>query len=329
MTSAFFRCMGRVLLAVLVVATVLALAGRWATLRTGMHEAPVHSRPSPDRCQDDDPIISRKPCHCPDPTRASYAFRTIGEERTAWLARHDVYCSDLQQVAREKDDLDVILLGDSILERWNGTRHLGRDDLSPEYRASWASFFDRRMHDAPLSGLVLGTAGDVTTELLWHLQNGIVTDTPEGRRTTVAPKVWFVLIGTNDLGRMECSKRTTLAGILQVLQFIQTHRPPQELLLVHGLLPRADTYQQQNYTLGRYWQDILWINQELRRFCDLHDHWYYMEAPDLFLTNATTGDLMIDARTMSDSLHPDLEGYQLWGARIVDTIQQLLAPPDE
>jgi lysophospholipase L1-like esterase len=348
MTSAF-RFLGRFLLALLMVATILVLAGfelPFASQQaTAMHEAPGIHRPSLDRCIDDDAdrvSSSNKPCHCPDPTRASNAFRT-GDGRVAWLRRHEVYRHDIayeaalqkkaqkrrnKQAVNDTSQLDVVFLGDSILERWNGTRNMGQDDGYPEYRASFASFFNRRQHGDPvrLQGLSLGTSGDITTELLWHLQNGVIT-TNDGKSTALQPKVWFVLIGTNALGRMDCSKRTTLAGILHVLQFIQTHRPKNELLLVHGLLPRADTYNQQNYSLGHYWQDILWINQELQRFCDLHSHWYYMEANDLFLTNATGGDLMIDARTMSDSLHPDLEGYNLWGERIVNKVLQMIAPP--
>lgn len=353
--------MGRILLAILVAVTLLALAGVEmpfsAQYNAAMHEAPVH-RPSADRCMHEDAdrdVGKKKQCHCPDPTRASNAFRT-GEGRAPWLQRHDVYLHDIAyEVAWQKkiqkkngrrksrlpatantnnDTLDIVFLGDSILERWNGTRNMGQDDGYPEYHASFASFFDRRHHPdtAVLQGLSLGTSGDITTELLWHLQNGIITTSSKDTTPTssLQPKVWFVLIGTNDLGRMDCSKRTTLAGILHVLQFIQTHRPKEELLLVHGLLPRADTYNQHNYTLGHYWQDILWINGELQRFCDLHSHWHYMEANDLFLTNATTdGEFMIDANTMPDSLHPDLEGYNLWGQRIVEKVLQMLAPPSE
>ena len=301
-----------------------------ATDRPNAGSAPP--QPGADRCRHDARETSTATCDCPDPAHASYAFR-MGEALGAWLRRHTLYLNDiayqnLQEEETEEAPLDIALLGDSIVEYWNGTRGIGAVGAA-EYRASFASFFDRRSTPAPFQGLALGTSGDITTELLWHVRNGLVTDS-KNQRTQLQPKVWFVLIGTNDLGRMDCSKRTTLEGILHVLQYIAQNAGPTELL-VHGLLPRADTYQQQNYTLGYYWQDILWINQQLRDFCDMHNCWY-MEAHDLFLTTVTTGEgevvLTINPRTMSDSLHPDLDGYNQWGPRIVQKVQEILARKD-
>jgi lysophospholipase L1-like esterase len=326
--------------------------------------SPFHNHNN-NRCIDDDDdvplvydthpedIVSkvRNTCDCPDPTVASYELRNQSHQQlTEWMQRHQLYIEDILQYETEiahhpppiGRDLDMVLLGDSILERWNRTQN----------RPSFTSFFDARRNNnnidttASIQGLAFGTAGDITTELLWHLQNGIILGTSTNTDgtptvTTLQPKVWFVLIGTNDLGRTKCSKRTTLAGIVHVVQYLHTHRPNVPIL-VHGLLPRADTYRQQNYTLGRYWNDIVWINKELERLCSLHPMWYYMESSDLFLTNVTLDGAMttnsddadhsnkytmiINKHVMSDSLHPDLEGYNLWGERIVEYALKLISP---
>ena len=152
------------------------------------------------------------------------------------------------------------------------------------------------------------------------------------------PKVWFLLIGTNDLGRSGCSKRTVLAGILQVAQFLHTKRPGTPILL-HGLLPRNDFYAdesvQTDFTLNRYWLDIVWINQELQRFCSLHHEWQYMDSGNLFLANIngnnegateryTNAAFMINKTVMADALHPNVAGYRVWGPLIVEHVLKLI-----
>jgi lysophospholipase L1-like esterase len=36
--------------------------------------------------------------------------------------------------------------------------------------------------------------------------------------------------------------------------------------------------------------------------------------------------MIINKHVMSDSLHPDLEGYNLWGERIVEYALKLISP---
>ena len=184
---------------------------------------------------------------------------------------------------------------------------------------------------AKLQGLPFGSSGDITTELLWHLQNGLLY--PKNHPYRIEPKVFMILIGTNDLGRMECSKRTTVAGIMSVLNYISTLYPTTPLI-VHGLLPRSDTYNQGDYSLGRYWQDIQYINMELERICNTKRRsklWYYMDAQHIFLisndTTDTTTDrpIMINETVMSDSLHPDVIGYNIWGQQIVQKVLQIIS----
>lgn len=290
---------------------------------------------SDNRCLDpgDPPewneISIKKDCQCPDPLRPSKRM-----DSPQWSDHHNVMVDDANYAAVSElvhgHELDVVLLGDSITERWNGTRGMGQDQY-PEYRAVFESFFDKtnKSSTAPLQGLALGTGGDISTEMLWHLQNGMLP-------ATLKPKIWFLLIGTNDLGRSGCSKRTGLAGILQVAQYLHTKRPGTPILL-HGLLPRNDVYaneaMQTDYTLNRYWRDIMWINRALQKFCSLHADWHYMDAGGLFLqrvndadhpTGDAQGAVMINKELMPDALHPNVAGYQAWGALIVDKVRTLL-----
>lgn len=303
-------------------------------------------------------IPNKKHCACPDPLKPSKREEVGG----AWDLHHQVMVQDAEYAAtlelEHGHELDVVMLGDSITERWNGTRSMGQN-RHPEYRAVFERFFDKtnsnsNNDDNPnisiissssttLQGLALGTSGDISAEMLWHLQNGMLPD-------TLRPKVWLLLIGTNDLGRSGCSKRTTLAGILQVAQYLHDTRASSSSrsggrsrgsstpIILHGLLPRNDVYRseelQTDYFLNRYWQDILWINRELKKFCTLHENWYYMDANHLFLKKRmdnndvdnggdTQGAVMINRELMPDALHPNVAGYEAWGPLIVEQVLKL------
>jgi lysophospholipase L1-like esterase len=194
---------------------------------------------------------------------------------------------------------------------------------APDFRTVFETYFDSPA--ARFQGLALGSSGDTCTELLWHLENGMLPD-------ELRPDAWIIMIGTNDLGRWDCSKRSTLAGILHVAQMLHTQRPKTPII-IHGLLPRSDVFRAEpetDYTLGRRWDQILWINRELKRFCALHDEWYYIEANKLFLRKVqgggedAEGALEILPETMDDALHPSVEGYRQWGKVVVRKLQKLL-----
>ncbi|GAX10931.1 platelet-activating factor acetylhydrolase [Fistulifera solaris] len=280
--------------------------------------APLKNNPS-FRCidHDDETTHDATTCECPDPLQAA------SRPNYDWAKHHQRYIQSIQAVELE---LDVVFLGDSITEHWNGTRRMGTVPLPSTYRASFARYFDSE--HAPLKGLLLGTSGDTVVELLWHLQNGVL-NVP-----TLQPSVWVLLIGTNDLGRWKCSKRTVLAAILHVAQYLHQQRPNATILL-HGLLPRSeddlDTSQ-----LGKYWQDIRFINRELRKFVDMHPgEWFYMDASTVFLQRApkaignadTQGSVQLKAQYMPDGLHPNVEGYEQWAPLLVDAIVKRLPRP--
>jgi lysophospholipase L1-like esterase len=289
-----------------------------------------------ERCIDsDDPeewkdFITPGKCQCEDPLHATRRYK-----EPLWDAHHKRLVQDAAMAAAastkssknskrkdKKKQPEIVWIGDSIVERWNGTKTMGANP-APEFRAVFDTYFDSPT--APFKGLALGSSGDTCTELMWHLENGMLPD-------KLQPDAWIIMIGTNDLGRWDCSKRSTLAGILHVAQMLHTKRPD-ALIIIHGLLPRSDVFRAQpetDYSLGRRWDQILWINRELKRFCALHENWNYIEANRLFLRKAqsggedTEGALEILPETLVDALHPSVEGYRQWGEVVVRNVQKLL-----
>jgi lysophospholipase L1-like esterase len=279
-----------------------------------------------------EPAQKDTPCTCPDPSRAKPRDASVKQ----WWTQHDIMVQAANLAAsttQQGDLLDFVMIGDSITERFMGTRSMGAN-AEPEFKQVFDEFFDKSgQKSATLQGLALGASGDVCTELKWHLENGMLPD-------HLNPKVWIILIGTNDLDRSKCSKRNTLAGILNVAYYLHERRPTAPIIL-HGLLPRADEFNTGDYTLGVRWKQILWINRELKKFCALHEHWHYMQSHNLFLERntdtkavvATDADVVdehvvINAERMEDSLHPSVQGYRVWAPRIAERVQQIINGQD-
>jgi lysophospholipase L1-like esterase len=163
----------------------------------------------------------------------------VGHQK--WMAQHNRMVGATLTASSTKGDLDFVMIGDSITQRFMGTKLISAIP-APEYKQVFDEYFDKSQGGGALQGLALGSSGDVCTELLWHLENGMLPD-------SLNPKVWIILIGTNDLGLSNCSKRNTLAGILNVAHFLREHKPNTPIIL-HGLLPRADAFNTGDYTLG-------------------------------------------------------------------------------
>lgn len=166
--------------------------------------------------------------------------------------------------------------------------------------------------------------------MLWRLQNGEMP-------SSLNPLVFWLLIGTNDMGWAWCSPETTLVGILRVVEEIRAKKPG-SFIVINGLLPR--TNQKQGYVMKKkrpgikhdsknpptLWKDIQAINKQLEEYSKLHEKVVYFDATDIFIkdTSVEEKNLQIDGNLMYDYLHPSNIGYKLWGDRIVQTLDSLL-----
>lgn len=265
------------------------------------------------RCidQDDDhKNRSANKCTCPDP------HAPVPRAMWKWANYHRLMVETAQFIPSVKD-LDVVFLGDSITEAWNGTKWMGTIELEAGFKQVWDQYFNLEA-GGKLEGLALGASGDQAPHLLWHLKNGVMTD-------KLRPKAFVLLIGTNDLGNAGCSKRTALSGIMFLIQYLRQQRPD-ALLFIHGILPRGAAFGMDkgktNHTLGLYWQDISWINAQLKKFCHLEPKRYtYMDASDIFID---PDKQVILEELMPDALHPGVTGRKLWAPRIFEQLSSKL-----
>eukprot|EP00934_Nitzschia_sp_Nitz4_P005316 Nitzschia sp. Nitz4//scaffold35_size145790//40807//42165//NITZ4_003018-RA/size145790-augustus-gene-0.114-mRNA-1//1//CDS//3329549088//5306//frame0 len=258
-------------------------------------------------------------CSCRDPLKPQSGTGS------AWPK---VHLSNQARTQSERAlDVDVVFYGDSIIEQWSG-RDMGvQKPGGPDNWQVFQSLFDKRK-GANYSGLPMGIAGDTSPMLLWRLRHGELP-------SNLNPSVFWVLIGTNDIGRTWCSPELVVIGVLINVEEILAKKPNAQVV-IQGLLPR--TYNAQGYvarggTSMRYpsvWADIQHINAGLRQYAEKRDRVSYFETNLFFIdTSVPEAELVIDQDLMADFLHPTAQGYQLWGEEIVQYLNWLLAQPND
>jgi lysophospholipase L1-like esterase len=153
--------------------------------------------------------------------------------------------------------------------------------------------------------------------LLWHLRNGLLEP--------LNPKVWFVMIGTNDLFTGRCTDKLVFANILNVLQELHQHRPDAQFI-VHGILPRKDPKHNETQFLGEYWRMSQAVNAKLKRFCNNYPNLHYLQGGSAFMVDndIARGRKQIEPQLMADGIHPTRKGLVEWGNFIVDKLNQTL-----
>lgn len=264
--------------------------------------------PNPLFCQDNN--ITVLLCNCHDPATA-YMYK-----RQIWRAHHERM---KQQAASAVNTLSgsIVFLGDAIFERLNGTRMNGHQNAYlANKKLVFDQYFSRSSANNNTAGIILASSGDTTGHWLWHLQNGVLSE-------SLQPAVFVILLGTHNMGRDGCNRQTTLAGIVQVMQLVHQQKPASKILL-HGLLPCRDQKPFSSYSnnhnelknrfaLGEQWQNTVWINAQLQKTCDKLKYCAYMDSGTLFLSKNGTS---IQEEFMPDAMHPSLAGYKLWVPRI-------------
>ena len=206
----------------------------------------------------------------------------------AWIAVHRGFLERTAQ-AREKKDIDVVFLGDSITQGWK--------DSDPA-RAIFGAL------TKPYNAVNYAIGGDSTRQTLYHLQQGVLDG--------IAPKLAVIMIGTNNLysDGNSGSDEDIAAGIKKVVATVGQKSPTTKILLL-GILPR-----QNEYFSGR----ARHINQLIApldngksvRFLDMSAAFqqkFGVVKPELYV---------------ADQLHLAAPGYEVWAAQMKPLFEAML-----
>lgn len=179
---------------------------------------------------------------------------------------------------------------------------------------------------------------------------------------TLTSKVFWLLIGTNDLSRGGCSEEAVLLGILRLADEIHFQHP-NAVVVIQGILPRTSSLdgtfkgfhsshikdsiihplhrnQERAHTVDEakshfsLWTSIQHINSQLATFCAAHEHLVYFDANDLFLGSMGNEhykqkEKVIISDLMPDMAHPSFEGYRIMGNAIQKELRQIILQRNE
>eukprot|EP00816_Leptocylindrus_hargravesii_P009767 CAMPEP_0196806264 /NCGR_PEP_ID=MMETSP1362-20130617/6151_1 /TAXON_ID=163516 /ORGANISM="Leptocylindrus danicus, Strain CCMP1856" /LENGTH=377 /DNA_ID=CAMNT_0042179661 /DNA_START=199 /DNA_END=1332 /DNA_ORIENTATION=+ len=249
-----------------------------------------------NRCRKDADI-----CRCGDPLKPVQRDERH-QERHEYLTNIAI-----PNYVKSVDSQDLVFLGDSITQNMLGYYI---DVLKRFKYTEDAIIFNQYFslkYGGKINGLALGIAGDQSPHLLWRIQNG---ELPE----TLNPKAFWLLIGINDLGLGGCSAETVLIGILGVVEEILARKPSSKVV-INGLLPFSE---KRNGRLGKQWERILAINEQLQLFTEKHDRTEYFDATNIFVEEDDGGNMKINTDIMPDRLHPNHIGYSMWFEKIIE-----------
>lgn len=226
-----------------------------------------------------------------DEKRAEYRMNpgTVPANRNPedwWKQRHQQ-----KKPLAKKGGHELVFIGDSITQGWEEAG-----------KPVWDQYYGSR------KALNLGYSGDRTEHVLWRLMNGELEN--------VDPKLFVVMIGTNNTGQRQDPPEQTAAGIQLIVELLQDRKPDAKILLL-SIFPRAE---KPDHKL-RQLNDA--INQRIKTFAD-GDKIQWLDVSNTFLA----ADGTLPKETMPDFLHPEAAGYALWAKAMEAKIAELTGTPE-
>jgi lysophospholipase L1-like esterase len=193
-----------------------------------------------------------------------------------------------------KGEADVIFLGDSITQGWEGAG-----------KKAWADNF------APLKAVNLGIGGDQTGHVLWRITEGKELE-------PIKPKLAVIMIGTNNTGGH--SAEQIAGGIKAIVDELKKQKPHMKILLL-GVFPRGGGIAKEETVCpaDKLNPKIKAINAIIAKLDDGKTV-FYKDIGGKFLNK----DGGLERKIMPDLLHLSPEGYEIWADAIKDDVQKLL-----
>lgn len=198
-----------------------------------------------------------------------------------WVKRHEAMNERVK-----KGDVDLIFIGDSITQGWEGA---GKE--------VWAERYEKR------KAVNLGISGDRTQHVLWRLDHGNIDG--------IHPKAAVIMIGTNNSNKEDNTVAEIAEGVTAIVRRLRDRLPETKILLV-AIFPRG---QQPSPQRGK----VLQVNQVLNKLADGKHVWFID-----FGYKFVNPDGSIPKSLMPDYLHLSKEGYEIWADSIEEKLANLM-----
>lgn len=198
--------------------------------------------------------------------------------------------AELNEVAR-RGNIDLLFLGDSITQGWNGAG-----------KQVWDRYYARRC------AANFGMDADRAQQVLWRIE--------QGHFEQIHPKAIVLLIGTNNASSGETAQEIA-AGVVAVVHRLREKAPESKILLL-AIFPageRPDNPRRMRAAAA---------NAAVRTIADGRMV-RYLDIGDRFMNPDGT----ISKELMPDFLHLSPHGYELWAEAIEPAVQDLLGEPQD
>jgi lysophospholipase L1-like esterase len=207
---------------------------------------------------------------------------------TAWQSH---FKSQLERTRqdREKKDINVVFIGDSITQGWSDGNG-GREVWEKNY--------------ASLSAVNYGIGGDSTRQVLHRIQSGLVDG--------ISPKLVVLKIGTNNLYNdfNAGSDEETADGIRAIVSELRKRLPATQILLL-GVLPRQNEY---------FSSRAKRINEIISKLDDGKS----VRFLDMSAKFQTEVGKVVPELYGSDQLHLAKPGYEVWATTMAPLFNQMM-----
>jgi lysophospholipase L1-like esterase len=197
-----------------------------------------------------------------------------------WMKRHD---SMTERV--KKGDVDLLFIGDSITQGWEGAGKM-----------VWAEKYGKR------NAVNLGIGGDRTQHVLWRLDNGNI----EG----IKPKLAVIMIGTNNSGSN--TSEQIADGISAIVKKLREKLPETKILLL-GIFPRGADDENKNRQVN------MKANEIVAKLAD-GTMVEYLDISSKFLDDKR----VLSKEVMPDLLHLTPAAYQTWADAIEPHVARMM-----
>ena len=186
----------------------------------------------------------------------------------------------------ENGGADVIFIGDSITQGWEGAG-----------KKVWADNF------APLKAVNLGIGGDQTGHVLWRITDGKELE-------PIKPKLAVMMIGTNNMGGH--TPEQIGGGVKAIVEELRKQKPDMKILVL-GIFPRSAKATDKVRVK---------VNDTNAIIAKLDDGKmvFYKDIGAKFLDSEGT----LETKIMPDLLHLSGEGYQIWADAIKEDVTKLM-----
>jgi lysophospholipase L1-like esterase len=197
-----------------------------------------------------------------------------------WMARHTSFNERVK-----KGSVDLILIGDSITQGWEGS---GKN--------VWQKFYSSR------NAVNLGISGDRTQHVLWRLENGNLYN--------ISPKLAVIMIGTNNSGSN--TSEEIADGIKAIVEKLQKELPKTHVLIL-GIFPRGEKPEDAKRQVNAKANEIVAKLDDGKMV-------HHLDIGKKFLTDDGT----LSKEIMPDLLHLSEKGYTIWAESIEPYVAKLM-----